>query len=29
MHAHKTGRAADIRAATDQLCRALEAEGWA
>jgi hypothetical protein len=28
MHAHKTGKAADIRAATDQLCRALQLEGW-
>ena len=28
IHAHKTGKAADIRAATDQLCRALQLEGW-
>ena len=28
MQAHKTGKAEDIRAATDQLCRALQLEGW-
>ena len=28
MHAHKTGKAVDVRAATDQLCRALQLEGW-
>ena len=27
-HAHKTGKAADVRAATDQLRRALQLEGW-
>jgi len=28
MQAHKTGKLAHIRAATDQLCRALQLEGW-
>ena len=28
MQAHKGGKAKDIRAATDQLCRALQLEGW-
>ena len=28
MQAYKTGKSADIRAATDQLHRALEVEGW-
>jgi len=28
MQAHKSGKAIDIRAATDQLCRALQGEGW-
>ena len=29
MQAHESGKAEDIRAATDQLSRALHAEGWA
>ncbi len=28
MQAQKSGKAIDIRAATDQLCRALQLEGW-
>ena len=28
MRANKTGSATDIRAATDQLCRGLQMEGW-
>ena len=28
MQAHTSGKAADIRAVTDQLCRALQLEGW-
>jgi hypothetical protein len=28
IEAHTSGKAADIRAATDQLCRALQLEGW-
>jgi hypothetical protein len=28
MHAQKSGKAIDVRAATDQLCRALGVEGW-
>jgi hypothetical protein len=28
MQAQKGGKAADIRAATDQICRALQLEGW-
>jgi len=28
MQAHKSGKAIDIRAATDQLRRALQLEGW-
>jgi hypothetical protein len=28
MQAQKSGNAIDVRAATDQLCRALQYEGW-
>jgi hypothetical protein len=28
MQAQKSGKAIDVRAATDQLCRALQLEGW-
>jgi len=28
MQAQKSGKAIDVRAATDQLCRALVVEGW-
>ena len=28
LQAHKAGKASDVRAATDQLCRALQLEGW-
>ena len=28
MQAQKSGKAIDVRAATDQLCRALGVEGW-